>query len=47
MKELIDGLTTEQKKQIIDSVFQIMAEGGKITFDDIRKAGIKKYTDHD
>ena len=41
MKELIDGLTTEQKKQIIDSVFQIMAEGGKITFDDIRKAGIK------
>ena len=31
MKELIGGLTTEQKKQIIDSVFQIMAEGGKIT----------------
>lgn len=41
MKELIDGLNTEQKKQIIDSVFQIMAEGGNITFDDIRKAGIK------
>lgn len=41
MKELLEGLTTEQKKQIIDSVFQIMAEGGKITFDDIRKSGIK------
>lgn len=41
MKELLEGLTTEQKKQIIDSVFQIMAEGGKITFDDIRKEGIK------
>ena len=45
MKELINGLTNEQKKQIIDSAFEIMAEGGKITFEDIRKAGIKNIPD--
>lgn len=41
MKELLAGLSTEEKKLIIDSLFQIMEEGGKVTFDDIRKAGIK------
>lgn len=41
MKEWLEGMTTEEKTQIINSVFKIMAEGGKITFDDIRRAGIK------